>query len=181
MCGRFRYSWQPADAQWCAEECRLRFAQFQEQEIFPSEAIMIITHGAQGLAAQTASWGFTMQKKRVINARLETLGEKALFRPFLRWRCVIPCDGYIEWMTQGEQKVKLWIHHPQKTRLFLAGIYNDANEAVVLTMPAEGWLRKVHDRMPLLLDEQGMRDYLQGRQQGSTQNARLRACRADER
>ena len=119
--------------------------------------------------------------KRVINARLETLGEKALFRPFLRWRCVIPCDGYIEWMTQGEQKVKLWIHHPQKTRLFLAGIYNDANEAVVLTMPAEGWLRKVHDRMPLLLDEQGMRDYLQGRQQVSTQNARLRACRADER
>ena len=84
-------------------------------------------------------------------------------------------------MIQGEQKVKLWIHHPQKTRLFLAGIYNDANEAVVLTMPAEGWLHKVHDRMPLLLDEQGMRDYLQGRQRVSTQNARLRACRAAER
>ena len=33
----------------------------------------------------------------------------------------------------------------------------------------------------VLLDEQGMRDYLQGRQQVNTQNARLRACRADER
>ena len=84
-------------------------------------------------------------------------------------------------MTQGEQKVKLWIHHPLKKRLFLAAICNDAGEAAVLTMASEGWLKKVHDRMPLLLDEQGMNDYLQGRQQVKTQNARLRVSRADQR
>ncbi|WP_424211859.1 SOS response-associated peptidase [Streptomyces sp. BI20] len=42
---------------------------------------------------------------RMINARSETLHEKPSFRvPFAQRRCVIPADGYYEWVTEHDER-----------------------------------------------------------------------------
>lgn len=52
-------------------------------------------------------------------------------------------------------------------------------EVCVLTMAAQGHLASIHDRMPIVLDESGMRAYLRGEQGVRTLNARLVARPAD--
>ena len=71
------------------------------------------------------------------------------------------------------------IAHPQTDRLYLAAIYNEQMEVCVLTMAAQGHLASIHDRMPIVLDESGMRAYLRGEQGVRTLNARLVARPAD--
>src|SRR5262245_14481200 len=42
---------------------------------------------------------------RLINARMETLAEKPAFRrAFASRRCLLPADGYYEWLPQNEKK-----------------------------------------------------------------------------
>ena len=42
----------------------------------------------------------------MINARSETVREKPAFRDsFAHRRCLIPADGYYEWLTQGKEKL----------------------------------------------------------------------------
>ncbi|WP_405457229.1 SOS response-associated peptidase [Streptomyces sp. NBC_00101] len=52
------------------------------------------------------SWAKTPEgAARLINARAETVHEKPSFRKaFLQRRCVLPADGYYEWMTGADER-----------------------------------------------------------------------------
>ncbi|MFD5318922.1 SOS response-associated peptidase [Streptomyces sp. NPDC127098] len=52
------------------------------------------------------SWAKSPEKAAMmINARMETVHEKASYRrPFASRRCLIPADGYYEWVTGGEER-----------------------------------------------------------------------------
>jgi putative SOS response-associated peptidase YedK len=58
--------------------------------------------------------GYTKDLKaarRPINARVETVAEKPMFRELLRRnRCAVPIDGYYEWRTTSSAKVPFWFH-----------------------------------------------------------------------
>ena len=65
-------------------------------EIFPTDTAPVITQREPVLM----EWGFTRfdGKGRVINARLETAGEKPMFRGcYAGQRCLIPASYYFEW------------------------------------------------------------------------------------
>ena len=68
---------------------------------------------------------------------------------------------------------------PETDRLNLAAIYYEQMEVCVLSRAAQGHLASIHDRMPIVLDESGMRAYLRGEQGVRTLNARLVARPAD--
>ena len=111
-------------------------------------------------------WGYTLpgRKGPLINARSETAMEKPLFRDgMLQRRCLIPATDYFEWEKTPEGKRKYTLR-PQGKRLFwMAGLYRmEANIPVftILTKaPAEN-IAFIHDRMPVILPEEGKSDWL---------------------
>ena len=114
---------------------------------------------------------------RMINARWENAAEKPAFRSaFAKRRCLIPADGYFEWYapTPAEGAAKphkqpYFIHRADGAGLALAGLYEfwrptpDDQWLVtvtVLTTASAGPLAPIHDRMPVVIDRAGYREWL---------------------
>lgn len=104
-----------------------------------------------------------------INARSETISEKPSFRKsFREKRCVIPADGFFEWKREGAKK---WPYRfvPQKGNLFsLAGLWDEwisphghtIHSFCVITTEPNSLLAQIHDRMPVILNEEQEKEWL---------------------
>jgi putative SOS response-associated peptidase YedK len=112
---------------------------------------------------------------KLINARAETITEKAAYkRAFLRRRCIVPADAFYEWRPSKRTSTKrpprqpFLIHRRDGEPLAFAGLWEiwrdetvadpDAPDAwvrscVIVTTRANGLLEPIHDRMPVVLDE----------------------------
>lgn len=110
---------------------------------------------------------------RMANARAETVAEKPAFRSaFAKRRCLVLCDGWYEWLPA--QPAATGARQPKQPYLMtvagrphaaFAGLYEwwrapgtdpDAPAlltANLLTTDAVGVAAKVHDRMPVVLDQ----------------------------
>ena len=71
--------------------------------IAPSQSVLSLGNFGSGLEARLLTWGlipsWSTDGKGFINARAETLEEKPSFREsFQRRRCLIPADGFYEFM-----------------------------------------------------------------------------------
>lgn len=107
---------------------------------------------------------------RMINARAETIDEKPSFRnAFKSSRCIIPASGFYEWVSTKSKpdhhkrnlKQPFYIHPKDKNLLALAGLHeswtdpgtHDVLETyTILTTRASTKLKKIHDRMPVILE-----------------------------
>jgi putative SOS response-associated peptidase YedK len=107
---------------------------------------------------------------RLINARIETVTEKPAFRrAFATRRCLLPADGYFEWMPgEGKKKLPYFIHPADGGVLAMAGLYEfwkDAEEnwlvtCTVITTSAEDHLGHIHDRMPMMIQRDRWAEWL---------------------
>ena len=103
---------------------------------------------------------------KMINARAETLLAKPAFKSAAkRRRCVIPADGYYEWMTIDNRKVPMFLHAGDGQPLPMAGLYelrpdpdlpdDDPDRwlwtCTIITTTASDTLGHIHDRSPLLI------------------------------
>jgi putative SOS response-associated peptidase YedK len=137
----------------CSEREGTDACVFKTGEIFPTDVVPALTVKT----AMPMKWGFKVfdKKARVINARLETIAEKPMFRQaFLKQRCLIPASLYYEWRKEGVKKRKIAIG-TGKT-IFMAGLYRieegtDLPVFVIVTRPANADIVGIHDRMPLIL------------------------------
>ena len=95
-----------------------------------------------------------------INARRETLATKSHFKePFRARRCLVVADGFYEWQQQNKTKRPHHIHLPSKEPFAFAGIWdrwvsNDGEvieSCAIVTRAAEGRVRELHDRMPVIV------------------------------
>lgn len=107
--------------------------------------------------------------KPMINARAETLREKAAFKQaFVRRRCVIPADGFYEWKKDAKKKVPMRIRLADDKLFGFAGIYQDWKSPdgkkmrtfAIITVPANEKVRDIHDRMPAILTPEAERMWL---------------------
>jgi putative SOS response-associated peptidase YedK len=97
----------------------------------------------------------------MINARVESIEDKAVFRDALaRRRCLVPADGFFEWKRLGtKDKIPKFIH-PEPRRVFaFAGLWASAHTEAgelhsftIVTGPANELVAPIHDRMPVVLD-----------------------------
>jgi putative SOS response-associated peptidase YedK len=103
--------------------------------------------------------------KRLINARAETVGEKATFKmSFQKRRCLVPADGYYEWMKGPEGKIPYRICRTDTPAFFLAGIWDteeDGNtDFAIITTEASHSVAHIHERMPVILADEAVSFWL---------------------
>lgn len=102
--------------------------------------------------------------QRLINARAETLGEKPAFRQALfRRRCVVPVTGFYEWRSSPKGKQPYFIRLSSGLPMVLAGLWEiwrppagqPLESFTIITTQANTFLAPLHDRMPVILPEEG--------------------------
>jgi putative SOS response-associated peptidase YedK len=97
---------------------------------------------------------------KMINARAETLAQKPAFRAaFKKRRCLIAADGFYEWLHSGGNKQPFFVHMKNGSVFGFAGLWetwkssegNIVESCAIITTTANNLIRKVHDRMPVVL------------------------------
>jgi putative SOS response-associated peptidase YedK len=106
-------------------------------------------------------WAKEMQSRPLINARSETILEKASFKNAIRRRrCLIPTDGFFEWEGDIPGKKKPWhIHRPDHQLFAFAGVWEhwmapDGSEletAAIITSEPNLEISRIHDRSPVVI------------------------------
>jgi putative SOS response-associated peptidase YedK len=104
---------------------------------------------------------------RMINARSETVATASAFAPsFVKRRCLIPADGWYEWVKVSDGTKQPYYMTPKDGRVVVfAGLWSVWGPdrlltCSIVTAPAIDELRLVHDRMPLVLPGSRWADWL---------------------
>jgi len=133
-------------------------------EIFPTNIVPIRISEKE---YKPMKWGFTgFGGKPIINARSETALMKPTFKqPMQTGRCLIPASGYYEWQRNEKFKQKYSFSLPDKKTMYMAGCYRleESNPFpcfVVLTHDASDGIKHIHDRMPVIIPENNIYDWL---------------------
>jgi putative SOS response-associated peptidase YedK len=104
---------------------------------------------------------------RMINARAETVATSPAFAPsFAKRRCLVPADGWYEWVRDGKQRQAYYMTPADGGPLAFAGLWsmfrNEVLTCTIVTTAALGGLARVHDRMPLILPPDRWPSWLAG-------------------
>ncbi|MHC4873432.1 MAG: SOS response-associated peptidase [Planctomycetota bacterium] len=107
---------------------------------------------------------------KMINARSETVDQKPSFRAAVRHRrCLIPASGFYEWQkTAHKIKQPYYITMQDMSPLVMAGIWElwegPGEEFIyscaILTTAANEKMKKIHDRMPVILKRENWKPWL---------------------
>ena len=139
-------------------------------EIFPTDVVPVIAPNRSGLrTVYPMKWGYS-GKSLLMNARSETAAEKPTFRDdWARHRCIVPASWYFEWEhypgSDGKKHTgdKYMIHPKDSAVTWLCGLYRIENGLpvfVILTREPGEALRFLHDRMPLIMPEELVTEWI---------------------
>lgn len=126
-------------------------------DIRPTDMAPVLMADDRTIRCRMQKWGLPgFDGKQVIfNARSESALTKPTFRDaMVKRRIVVPAAGFYEWNSRKEKNTFYRKNHPA---IFMAGLYNPYEEDerfVILTTAANPSMEPVHDRMPLLLEEE---------------------------
>ena len=116
------------------------------------------------IRAERMAWGFPRfdGKGLIINARAESVRERPAFRDSVQQRrCVIFARGFYEWNRSRE---KFIYEREDAPVLFMAGCFSrweDGGHFVIITTAANSSVALVHDRMPLILEPEEVKQWIQ--------------------
>ena len=107
---------------------------------------------------------------KLINARSETAATKPAFRAAFRsHRCIVPADGFYEWQHLASGKQPFYIHRKDGQLLAMAGLWehwtppgtqDSVQTFTILTTEANDVMRRLHDRMPVVLQVEDVARWL---------------------
>ncbi len=108
----------------------------------------------------------------LINIRSETVAVKPRFKSLLQsQRCLVPADGFFEWLGQGRERLPVRFVLRDEAPFFMAGLWDWQTAApgaprhaafTILTTEANDLVRRVHERMPVILNETQCEEWLNG-------------------
>jgi putative SOS response-associated peptidase YedK len=177
MCGRFTLFTD-------IEEIKERFdiqGSFDEEyhfsyNIAPSQSVLSVINDGVRNRLGYLRWGlipFWAKDEKVgykmINARAETIAEKASFRnAYKKKRCLIIADSFYEWKKTPERKIPMRIKLKNHAPFGMAGLWESWKSpegisiyscSVITTVPNE-LMTSIHDRMPVILKPEDEKDWL---------------------
>jgi putative SOS response-associated peptidase YedK len=150
---RPRYNIAPTDQHWIVRERQ------EQRQLLPAKWGLVNSwaHDAKGAARQ-------------INARSESALTRPAFREaFEKRRCAVPADGFFEWVGAKEVRRPIWFHAPDGRLMLFAGLYESWRDPkteawmrtfTILTTDANKTVEPVHDRMPVILPQERIDDWL---------------------
>lgn len=170
MCGRYAF-YSPAEA------VRRTFALDElpgltpRYNIAPTQSVpvvRVVEGGRRALAM--LHWGLVPKwakeraiGNRMINARAETIAEKPAYREaFRKRRCLVAADGWYEWQPAPGGKKPWFIRLREERPFAFAGLWERWKDpadgtllesCTIVTTEASSSIRKIHDRMPVVLPD----------------------------
>jgi putative SOS response-associated peptidase YedK len=166
MCGRYATTRSEADLSDLFDAVDVTEGLEPSWNVAPTDPVPLVRTSAsrEARVLDTARWGLVPPwatdprgGARMINARSETVATSPAFAPsFARRRCLIPADGWYEWVRTGKQRQAYYMTPSDGSALAFAGVWSawgpeSLLTCSVLTTAAKGGLARVHDRMPLIL------------------------------
>jgi putative SOS response-associated peptidase YedK len=174
MCGR--YSLTDPDP----VRLRARFGIVESSEIAekprfniaPTDPVLAVRRRSEDGAriAGRLRWGLVPGRwaerggRPLINARAESLATQPAFaESFRERRCLIPADGFYEWLSDERGKRPVWLSRPEGELFAFAGLWaelaprggGDAlHSCAIVTTTPNDVVRPIHDRMPVILERE---------------------------
>jgi putative SOS response-associated peptidase YedK len=164
---------------------RFRFGLLESAEIdqgprynvAPTDPVLAIRRNGEGVREPgVLRWGLIPHyadpesfDRLLINARAETLAEAAAFRDAYRThRCLIVADGFYEWRAEETGKKPVWITRPDREPFAFAGLWaaalrgdgSSVHSCSIVTCAPGEVVAPIHDRMPVILDQQAEERWL---------------------
>lgn len=133
------------------------------RDIFPTDYAPVIEADRNKVRLTEKRWGYPgfRNKGVIFNARSESVQEKRVFQNGLRrHRIVVPARHFYEW---NKNKEKFTFQRKEPALLYMAGfsdIFENEQRFVILTTQANDSMVGVHERMPLILEERQLRDWM---------------------
>ena len=177
MCGRFAFF---AKGQFGYESLQLPVPPpFERYNIAPSQDILAIRTAPEAGRPEWVMlrWGLVPfwskepgGKRPLINARAEGIETKPSFRgPIRHRRCIVPASGFYEWRREGSGKQPYFVRPAAAEVFALAGIWDhwegkqgEVIESVaIITTSANELMRPIHDRMPVILEEEDAAEWIE--------------------
>lgn len=167
MCGRFTLT----------VELDVLFERFQmayesdvwlppSYNIAPTHKVLAVIRGEKGNKLGPLQWGLVPSwakdpsiGAKMINARAETLHEKASFKPLVqRKRCLVVADSFYEWKREGTKKQPYRIQLKDGKPFAMAGLWSIWGKGAeklatctIITTSSNDLMAPLHERMPVIL------------------------------
>jgi putative SOS response-associated peptidase YedK len=149
----------------------------ERYNIAPTQLDVLVRPTAETRELVASRWGLVPRwaKERSVgskmfNARAETLHERASFRTLIAaHRCIIPVSGFYEWQREGRTRQPMYIHRTDSEPIALAGLWTEWPDPesgelltthTVITCAPNGTMAPIHNRMPVILDDDGLDAWL---------------------
>lgn len=152
-------------------------------EITPGMTVLALARGKSDVTgAFPMRWGYAVSGGKLINARVESAAARPMFADsWKNRRCIVPANCYFEWervQTQtsfleaqdafpahGAEKIKCAIAPANAKFFWLAALYRyepgqTLPTLVILTREADASVVRIHDRMPVMLDDAAAAQWL---------------------
>ncbi len=167
MCGRYTLT-QPLKSVMAHFEAQSFKGEYLERyNIAPTQSMPVVVAPEGHRELEVMRWGLIPSwakdlktQSPLINARAETVQEKPSFRSsFKSRRCLVPTDGFYEWVKRDGGKVPYRIFLAGDGLFAFAGIWSEwgtgedsLRSFSIITTEANSKLKPLHHRMPVILD-----------------------------
>ena len=149
--------------------------------VAPTQPVYVVDELSGDRTLRVVNWGLIPSWAKaatgsapLINARGETVAEKPSFRQaFSATRCLVPMTGWYEWQTVGvaekAPKQPFYLHRADGGTLAIAGLLEAWKQPEtgqwlrtmsLITTDASTDIAAIHDRMPVIVEKQNWKTWL---------------------
>lgn len=124
----------------------------------PTAKIISISKNESKHIVSPVNWGikFSPKSPLIFNSRIETIRDKKFWWNLLgRNRTIVPMTGFYEWKKEGTRKQPYRIYLPEEDVFYVPALFHKMKDEIfasLITTTPNKFIKKVHHRMPVIID-----------------------------